>query len=221
MKVNQAEFVISAVGPSQYPQDALPEIALAGRSNVGKSSLINCMISRKNLARTSSQPGKTQTLNYYRINQDLYFVDLPGYGYAKVSKTKREQWGKFIESYLLNRETLRLVMQLVDLRHPPSKDDQAMYEWLRHHDVPVLVVATKADKIPKSQWPKHLKIVRETLGMDKGVQPLLFSSELTLGRDELWGILEGAIAYGEDGPATALETAPAAASEHNDLKEPS
>lgn len=153
MKVNQAEFVISAVGPSQYPEDALPEIALAGRSNVGKSSLINCLISRKNLARTSSQPGKTQTLNYYKINQDLYFVDLPGYGYAKVSKTKREQWGKFIESYLMNRETLRLVMQLVDLRHPPSKDDQAMYEWLRHNDVPVLVVATKADKIPKANGP--------------------------------------------------------------------
>jgi GTP-binding protein len=197
LKVNQAEFVISAVGPSQYPEDALPEIALAGRSNVGKSSLINCLISRKNLARTSSQPGKTQTLNYYKVNQDLYFVDLPGYGYAKVSKTKREQWGKFIESYLMNRETLRLVMQLVDLRHPPSKDDQAMYEWLRHNDVPVLVVATKADKIPRSQWPKHLKIVRETLGMDKGVQPLMFSSELGLGKDELWGILEQAMAYGE------------------------
>lgn len=197
MKVNQAEFIISAVGPSQYPEDALPEIALAGRSNVGKSSLINCLISRKNLARTSSQPGKTQTLNYYKVNQDLYFVDLPGYGYAKVSKTKREQWGKFIESYLLNREPLRLVMQLVDLRHPPSKDDQAMYEWLRHMDVPVLVVATKADKIPKSRWPKHMKIVRETLGMDKGVQPLMFSSELGLGKDELWGILEQAIAYGE------------------------
>lgn len=202
MKVNQAEFIISAVGPSQYPEDALPEIALAGRSNVGKSSLINCLISRKNLARTSSQPGKTQTLNYYKINQDLYFVDLPGYGYAKVSKTKREQWGKFIESYLLNREPLRLVMQLVDLRHPPSKDDQAMYEWLRHMDVPVLVVATKADKIPKSRWPKHLKIVRETLGMDKGVQPLMFSSELGLGKDELWGILEQAIAYGEPEPQT-------------------
>ncbi|BFT74965.1 ribosome biogenesis GTP-binding protein YihA/YsxC [Paenibacillus sp. P36] len=212
MKVNQAEFVISAVGPSQYPEDALPEIALAGRSNVGKSSLINCLISRKNLARTSSQPGKTQTLNYYKVNQDLYFVDLPGYGYAKVSKTKREQWGKFIENYLLNRETLRLVMQLVDLRHPPSKDDQAMYEWLRHNDVPVLVVATKADKIPKSQWAKHLKIVRETLGMDKGVQPLMFSSELTLGKDELWGILEQAIAYGEpeadaaEAPAGTIET---------------
>ncbi|MEC0225544.1 ribosome biogenesis GTP-binding protein YihA/YsxC [Paenibacillus alba] len=197
MKVNQAEFIISAVGPSQYPEDALPEIALAGRSNVGKSSLINCLISRKNLARTSSQPGKTQTLNYYKINQDLYFVDLPGYGYAKVSKTKREQWGKFIESYLMNRETLRLVMQLVDLRHPPSKDDQAMYEWLRHNDVPVIVIATKADKIPKSRWSKHIKIVRETLGMDKGVQPLMFSSELGLGKDELWGILEQAIAYGE------------------------
>ncbi|OAS17554.1 ribosome biogenesis GTP-binding protein YihA/YsxC [Paenibacillus oryzisoli] len=202
MKVNHAEFIISAVGPSQYPEDALPEIALAGRSNVGKSSLINCLISRKNLARTSSQPGKTQTLNYYKVNQDLYFVDLPGYGYAKVSKTKREQWGKFIESYLLNREPLRLVMQLVDLRHPPSKDDQAMYEWLRHMDVPVLVVATKADKIPKSKWPKHLKIVRETLGMDKGVQPLMFSSELGLGKDELWGILEQAIAYGEPDPQT-------------------
>lgn len=205
MKVNQAEFIISAVGPSQYPEDALPEIALAGRSNVGKSSLINCLISRKNLARTSSQPGKTQTLNYYKINQDLYFVDLPGYGYAKVSKTKREQWGKFIESYLMNRETLRLVMQLVDLRHPPSKDDQAMYEWLRHNDVPVIVVATKADKIPKSRWPKHIKIVRETLGMDKGVQPLMFSSELGLGKDELWGILEQAIAYGEPEPEEAAE----------------
>ncbi|NRF91461.1 YihA family ribosome biogenesis GTP-binding protein [Paenibacillus frigoriresistens] len=205
MKVNQAEFIISAVGPSQYPEDALPEIALAGRSNVGKSSLINCMISRKNLARTSSQPGKTQTLNYYKINQDLYFVDLPGYGYAKVSKTKREQWGKFIESYLMNRETLRLVMQLVDLRHPPSKDDQAMYEWLRHNDVPVIVIATKADKIPKSRWPKHIKIVRETLGMDKGVQPLMFSSELGLGKDELWGILEQAIAYGAPEPEEANE----------------
>jgi GTP-binding protein len=195
MKVNQAEFIISAVGPSQYPEDALPEIALAGRSNVGKSSLINRMISRKNLARTSSQPGKTQTLNYYKINEDLYFVDLPGYGYAKVSKTEREKWGKFIENYLLNREPLKLVMQLVDLRHPPSKDDQAMYQWLRHKDLPVLVVATKADKIPKSRWQKHAKVVRETLGMDQGYHPLLFSSELGLGKDELWGIIEKYIGY--------------------------
>jgi GTP-binding protein len=195
MKVNQAEFVISAVGPSQYPQDALPEIALAGRSNVGKSSLINKMIARKNLARTSSQPGKTQTLNYYRINEDLYFVDLPGYGYAKVSKTKREQWGKFIESYLMERETLKLVMLLVDLRHPPTKDDQAMFEWLVHSDVPVCVVATKADKIPKGKWAKHAKIVRETLGMRKDDILQVFSSEIGLGKDELWSILEEAIGY--------------------------
>jgi GTP-binding protein len=195
MKVNQADFVISAVGPSQYPEDALPEIALAGRSNVGKSSLINRMIARKNLARTSSQPGKTQTLNYYRINEDLYFVDLPGYGYAKVSKTKREQWGKFVERYLMERETLKLVMLLVDLRHPPSKDDQAMFEWLTHNDVPVCVVATKADKIPKGKWPMHAKIVRETLGMRKDDILQVFSSEIGLGKDELWTILEQAIGY--------------------------
>lgn len=207
MLVNQAEFIISAVGPGQYPQDALPEIALAGRSNVGKSSLINRMIGRKNLARTSSQPGKTQTLNYYLINQDLYFVDLPGYGYAKVSKTQREKWGKFIENYLLNRETLKLVLLLVDLRHPPSKDDQAMYGWLQHNDVPVFVVATKADKIPKSRWPKHIKIVKETLGMPKGSGLMIFSSELGLGKDELWDILEQSIDYGavEDGLKIADE----------------
>ncbi|MCR8644184.1 ribosome biogenesis GTP-binding protein YihA/YsxC [Paenibacillus sp. N1-5-1-14] len=190
MKVNTSEFVISAVQPSQYPEDALPEIALAGRSNVGKSSLINKMINRKNLARTSSQPGKTQTLNYYRINQDLYFVDLPGYGYAKVSKTERERWGRFIEQYLAQREELKLVLQLVDLRHPPSKEDQAMFQWLQHFDKPMLVVATKADKIPKSQWQKHAKIVRETLGMTPSQGPLLFSSELGLGKDELWSIIE-------------------------------
>jgi GTP-binding protein len=195
MKVNQAEFIISAVGPSQYPQDALPEIALAGRSNVGKSSLINKMISRKNLARTSSQPGKTQTLNYYLINQDLYFVDLPGYGYAKVSKTKRQEWGKFIENYLLEREELKLLILLVDLRHPPTKDDQAMYEWLIHNDITVVVVATKADKIPKGKWAKHAKITRETLGMLKDDKLVVFSSEIGLGKDELWAILEEAIDY--------------------------
>jgi GTP-binding protein len=186
MKVNQAEFIISAVGPAQYPTDALPEIALAGRSNVGKSSLINRMIARKNLARTSSQPGKTQTLNYYKINTDLFFVDLPGYGYAKVSKTKRQTWGKFIEDYIMKREELKLLLQLVDLRHPPSKDDQSMYDWLKHLDVPVCVVATKADKIPKGKWDKHAKIVRETLHLRAGDKLILFSSETGMGRDPLW-----------------------------------
>jgi GTP-binding protein len=193
MKVNEAQFIISPVGPSQYPNDALPEIALAGRSNVGKSSLINRLIQRKNLARTSSQPGKTQTLNYYLINTDLYFVDLPGYGYAKVSKTKREVWGKFIEDYLLKREEIKLLLLLVDLRHPPSKDDIGMYEWLKHVDVPICVVATKADKIPKSKWQKHLKIVREALIFDPSDRLIIFSSETGLGKDDLWQVIMDAI----------------------------
>jgi GTP-binding protein len=192
MKVNEAEFIISAVGSNQYPVDALPEIALAGRSNVGKSSLINRLIQRKNLARTSSQPGKTQTLNYYRINSDLYFVDLPGYGYAKVAKTKREVWGKFIEHYLLNREELKLLLLLVDLRHPPSKDDISMYEWLKHVDVPMCVVATKADKVPKSKWQKHLKMIRDALVFDPSDPLILFSSETGLGKDELWQVITDA-----------------------------
>ncbi|GIO87155.1 putative GTP-binding protein EngB [Paenibacillus faecis] len=186
MKITSAEFVISAVGPAQYPEDALPEIALAGRSNVGKSSLINRMINRKNLARTSSTPGKTQHLNYYRINNELYFVDFPGYGYAKVSKSQRQVWGNMIEKYLLERETLRLVLLVIDLRHPPSKDDELMYDWLKHYDLPVCVVATKADKIPKSRWQKHLKVIREALVMRAGDQIIMFSSEEGIGRDELW-----------------------------------
>ncbi|MBU5674512.1 ribosome biogenesis GTP-binding protein YihA/YsxC [Paenibacillus brevis] len=198
MKVNQAEFVISAVGPNQYPDDALPEIALAGRSNVGKSSLINRMINRKNLARTSSTPGKTQHLNYYRINEDLYFVDFPGYGYAKVSKTQRQAWGGMIEKYLLERETLKLILLIIDLRHPPSKDDELMYDWLKHHDLPVCVVATKADKIPKSRWQKHMKIIRDALVLRAGDQLMLFSSEAGIGRDELWEQINSFIEDGAD-----------------------
>ncbi|MGP0587404.1 ribosome biogenesis GTP-binding protein YihA/YsxC [Paenibacillus timonensis] len=186
MKVTKAEFIISAVGPDQYPVDALPEIALAGRSNVGKSSLINRMINRKNLARTSSTPGKTQHLNYYRINDRVYFVDVPGYGYAKVSKSQREVWGKMIEKYLQERETLKLVLQIIDLRHPPTKDDELMYDWLKAYDLPVCVVATKADKIPKSRWQKHLKIVKEGLVLRAGDPLILFSAEEGIGKDELW-----------------------------------
>lgn len=198
MKVKQSEFIISAVGPSQYPTDALPEVALAGRSNVGKSSLINKLINRKNLARTSSQPGKTQTLNYYKINEDLYFVDLPGYGYAKVSRTERGRWGQFIDRYLTEREELKLVMQLVDLRHPPTKDDQMMFEWLESYKKPRIVVATKADKIPKGKWQKHAKIVRETLGMRSEDKLILFSSETGLGKDELWAVIETHIGYSQE-----------------------
>jgi GTP-binding protein len=203
MKVNLAEFVISAVGPDQYPEDGLPEIALVGRSNVGKSSLINKMILRKNLARTSSQPGKTQTLNFYRIESKLYFVDLPGYGYAKVSKTKREEWGRFIEKYLIERDRLQLIIQIIDLRHPPSSDDQAMYEWLVHNDLPVCVVATKADKIPKGKWQKHLKIVKDTLQMRQQDTIVLFSSELGMGRDELWEAIGQAAGLHEESSTSA------------------
>jgi GTP-binding protein len=192
MKIKQSEFVISAVGPSQYPEDGIPEVALAGRSNVGKSSLINKLLLRRNLARTSQQPGKTQTLNYYKINGELYFVDFPGYGYAKVSKSEREAWGKMIERYLRDRPPLRLVLQLVDLRHPPSVEDQRMYEWLSHYEIPMTVVATKADKVSRSQWPKHIKIIRQSLGMPGHVPLILFSSETGQGRDDLWSLIEQA-----------------------------
>jgi len=191
MKITSAEFIISAAHQKQLPADALPEIALAGRSNVGKSSLINRMLGRKNLARTSSVPGKTQTLNYYRVNGELYFVDLPGYGYAKVSKAQRASWGKLIESYLLGREHLKLVLQIVDLRHPPTADDCAMFEWLRHYAIPTIVVATKADKVPKTHIPRHLKAVRERLELNGESSALVtFSSETGLGRDELWGLIQ-------------------------------
>ncbi|MFE8696914.1 ribosome biogenesis GTP-binding protein YihA/YsxC [Cytobacillus sp. FJAT-53684] len=189
MKVNSADIVISAVKPDQYPGEALPEFALAGRSNVGKSSFINKMLNRKNLARTSSKPGKTQTLNFYLINEILHFVDVPGYGYAKVSKSEREAWGKMIETYLTNREQLRAVVQIVDLRHPPSKDDVMMYNFLKHYEIPCIIIATKADKIPKAKWQKHLKIAKETLDLDPNDHIILFSSETGQGKDEAWGLL--------------------------------
>ncbi|MNB67686.1 putative GTP-binding protein EngB [compost metagenome] len=204
MKVTSAEFVISAVGPAQYPEDALPEIALAGRSNVGKSSLINRMINRKNLARTSSTPGKTQHMNYYRINERLYFVDFPGYGYAKVSKVQRAAWGKMVEKYLAEREPLKLVLLVVDLRHPPTSDDKMMYDWLKHYGIPMCVVATKADKIPKTRWPKHIKIMKEALGVQPGENFIPYSSEIGLGREDLWNLVESMTAVEE--PESGQET---------------
>ncbi|MEK4255172.1 ribosome biogenesis GTP-binding protein YihA/YsxC [Ureibacillus sp. FSL K6-2830] len=186
MKVRHAEMVISAVRPEQYPDDGLPEFALAGRSNVGKSSFINKMINRKSLARTSSKPGKTQTLNFYKIENQLFFVDVPGYGYAKVSKKEREAWGKMIEKYLTGRSVLQAVILIVDLRHPPTADDQMMYDFLKHYNIPAIVVATKADKIPRGKWDKHKKVVRETLEMEKGDPIILFSAETGVGVEETW-----------------------------------
>lgn len=190
MKVHNVELVISAVRPEQYPEDGLPEFALAGRSNVGKSSFINRMIGRKSMARTSSKPGKTQTLNFYKIEEQLFFVDVPGYGYAKVSKTEREAWGKMIERYITGREELKAVIQIVDLRHPPTADDCMMYDFLKHYNIPCIIIATKADKIPKGKWDKHKKVVKDTLGMDKNDPLIVFSSEMGLGFDEVWRTIE-------------------------------
>lgn len=190
MKVHNVELVISAVRPAQYPETELPEFALAGRSNVGKSSFINKLIGRKSMARISSKPGKTQTLNFYKIEEDLFFVDVPGYGYAKVSKSEREAWGKMIETYITGREQLRAVIQIVDLRHPPSKDDQMMYDFMKHYNIPCIIIATKADKIPKGKWDKHKKIVREGLDMEKGDPLIVFSSETGLGLEAAWQEIE-------------------------------
>ncbi|WLD92271.1 ribosome biogenesis GTP-binding protein YihA/YsxC [Alkalihalobacillus sp. AL-G] len=193
MKIQTAELIISAVKPEQYPGDIKPEIALSGRSNVGKSSFINKMINRKSLARTSSKPGKTQTLNFYLLNEQMFFVDVPGYGFAKVSKKEREAWGRMIETYMTEREQLKAVIQLIDVRHPPTKDDQLMYEWLAHFDIPVIVVATKADKIPKGKHQKHVKVIRETLNMAKDNQVLLFSAETSFGKEKVWSTIESLI----------------------------
>ncbi|WP_224925483.1 ribosome biogenesis GTP-binding protein YihA/YsxC [Bacillus pumilus] len=189
MKVTKSDIVISAVKPEQYPSGGLPEIALAGRSNVGKSSFINSLINRKNLARTSSKPGKTQTLNFYIINDMLHFVDVPGYGFAKVSKTEREAWGRMIETYITMREELKAVVQIVDLRHKPSVDDVNMYEFLKYYGVPVIVIATKADKIPKGKWEKHAKVVKQTLDIASSDELVLFSSETKKGKDEAWNAI--------------------------------
>ena len=191
MKVHNVEMIGSFVREEQFPEDGLPEFALAGRSNVGKSSFINRMIGRKAMARISSKPGKTQQLNFYRIEEQLYFVDVPGYGYAKVSKSERAAWGKMIEKYFMGREQLRAVVLIIDIRHEPTNDDQMMYDFLKHYNIPVIVVATKADKIPKGKWDKHKKVVREVLQMEKEDPLLVFSSEKGLGFEEAWAEIEG------------------------------
>ncbi|MGX7025048.1 ribosome biogenesis GTP-binding protein YihA/YsxC [Vagococcus hydrophili] len=190
MQVHKAEIVISAVQPEQYPKTKLPEIALAGRSNVGKSSFINTLINRKGLARTSGKPGKTQTLNFYLIEEALHFVDVPGYGYAKVSKTERVKWGQMIETYITEREQLKAVVSLVDFRHDPSEEDVQMYNFLKYYEIPVIVVATKSDKIKRSQWNKHEAAIKRKLVFDATDDFIIFSSETKEGKEEAWKAIE-------------------------------
>ncbi len=190
MKVKSSEFVTSAVKPEQYPDTALPEIAFVGRSNVGKSSLLNCLINRKQLALTSGKPGKTRLVNFFIINQAFYFVDLPGYGYARVSQEMKSSWGEFVEGYLRDRDALKLIVFLVDVRHPPSADDLAMYRWLIHFNRPTVIVATKADKVSRMHRPKHIKQIRDSLGLGTEGPVLLFSVKTGEGKEELWRRIE-------------------------------
>lgn len=190
-EIQHAEIEISAVSPKQYPENGYPEVALAGRSNVGKSSFINTLMNRKKLARTSGKPGKTRTLNFFNIEEEIFFVDVPGYGYAKVSKKEQQKWGDMMNEYFSTREELVLTVLLVDLRHKPTEQDQQMYEFLKYYDVPVLVVATKADKVKKSKQNKHIQQVVNTLDLDEEDSILVFSSFDRRGKQEVWNkILE-------------------------------
>lgn len=175
---------------SKIPDTGRPEVAFAGKSNVGKSSLINGLMNRKALARTSAQPGKTQTINFYNINEAMYLVDLPGYGYAKVSAAEKEKWGKMIEGYLHNSKELCAVFLLVDIRHKPSANDKQMYDWICHNGYEPVIIATKLDKLKRSQVAKSLKEIRIGLGLPKEGKILPFSAETKQGRDEIWALID-------------------------------
>ncbi|MDR0469153.1 MAG: ribosome biogenesis GTP-binding protein YihA/YsxC [Peptococcaceae bacterium] len=193
MIIRKADIFAIAVKPAQYPASGWPEIALAGRSNVGKSSLINTFLNRKNLARTSSTPGKTRTINFYSINDEWFFVDLPGYGYAKASKADKAQWGKFIETYLTDRRELAGMIQFIDMRHPPMDSDKTMVDWLKHYDLPMLVVGTKADKLSRGQWSVQIRQIRQVLSLAEQVPVIAFSAVTGIGKEELGAWIESRI----------------------------
>lgn len=192
MEIKKAEFVISAVNKAQYPGDGRPEIAFVGRSNVGKSTLINTLTNRRKLVKVSSTPGKTRLINFFLINDNMYFVDLPGYGYAKVSKKEKENWGYIMEQYLVERDQLKKIVLLVDSRHKPTGDDINMYNWIKHYNYEVLVVGTKLDKLKRNDINKNKKIIRDTLKMDKDDKILLISSLNKEGKEE---VLEQILVY--------------------------
>ena len=194
MIIRKAELLITAVKKEQYPDTAVPEIAFAGKSNVGKSSMINALLNRRNLARTSSQPGKTQTLNFYNINDELNFVDLPGYGYAKVSKSEQDRWADMIDIYLHNRRQLKEIILLVDIRHEPGKNDQQMYQWIKSFGFTGYVIAAKADKLSKSQQMKSINVVKKCLQINDNNLIYPFSAASKLGVEEIWKLFDSILA---------------------------
>ena len=203
MKIVSAEFLISAVKPAQYPPQPLPELAFAGRSNVGKSSLINTLVHRKKLVKTSATPGKTQAINFFLINQRFLLVDLPGYGYAKVPRQIQASWQPMVETYLQQRRTLRAVVHIVDLRHPPTEQDRQLHAWLQLHGIAIITVATKADKVKASRRQAHLAAICRGLDISHGESPLLFSSQTREGRLQLWQRLAAFLASGPQMQATS------------------
>lgn len=190
MKINTIELIISAVRESQYPTDNKEEFLLVGRSNVGKSSFINTIINRKNYARTSSTPGKTQTLNFYKINDSFYLVDAPGYGFAKVRKSLKKKFGLIMESYLKSRENLKMVFLLVDFRHKPTSDDIMMYDYLKYYNVPVTIICTKVDKVSKNNHAKNKNIIQKELNLPDDKNIILFSSVTKIGKNEVYEEIE-------------------------------
>ena len=188
MHITKAEYIKSCVKAEHYPTDGLPEMIFAGRSNVGKSSFINSLTNRKHLARVSSRPGKTQTLNFYNINDMMYLVDVPGYGYAKVNRSLKESFGRMIEEYLVERDELILGVLLVDYRHKPTAEDIAMYQLYKYYEIQSVVIGTKKDKVNRSQYKKQEKLIKETLGFDQDDVFVAYSSETHEGRDEVWEI---------------------------------
>lgn len=183
---------------SKLPENALPEVAFAGKSNVGKSSLINALMQRKALARTSAQPGKTQTINFYNINDVMYLVDLPGYGYARASQSEKEKWGRMIENYLHRSKQLRAVFLLIDIRHAPSANDKQMYDWIVYQGYDPIIIATKLDKINRSQVAKQVKLIRMELGVKPGTQILPFSAQTKQGREEIWEVMDSLVVGDEE-----------------------
>ncbi len=206
MVIKSVELEIVCGVTSKLPLTDKPEIAFAGKSNVGKSSLINGLMNRKSLARISSQPGKTQTINYYNINNRMYLVDLPGYGYAKVSVAEKEKWGKMIENYLHTSQQLKAVFLLIDIRHEPSANDKQMYDWIVYQGYEPIIIATKLDKIKRSQVAKHISMIRKGLAVKPGTEILPYSALTKQGREEIWALMDKLLGFEEPTQGGSNET---------------